>query len=303
MTPRITPKDFFMYLGTLITLYFSVWGLVDLSFTVINRYFPDALEIYGSGIYSGEIRFALAVLIIIFPTYLLLSWLISRDIEMQPAKKLLGIRRWLTFIHLFVTGLLILGTLVTLVNYFLGGEVTVRFLFKILVMLIVSGGVFGYYITDLRFDVGYLKRFKIFASISAVLVVLSIVSGFLVIGLPQNQRNLAFDQQRVYDLQNIQAEITSYFQAKQMVPDTLDQLNNPLQNYTVPKDPETNMAYEYTKATKTTFSLCATFTTTGDASQVAPAQPMRGTENWLHDAVRTCFSRTVDPQLYPPLKI
>jgi type II secretory pathway pseudopilin PulG len=303
MTPRITPKDFFLYLGTLITLYFSVGSLINLSFTVINRYLPDALEYYTQGIYSSDIRISLAILIIIFPTYLILSWIISRDTEAHPEKKLIGFRRWLTYVHLFITGVMILGTLVTVVNYFLGGEITIRFLLKVLAMLIITGGVFGYYVTELRSDTGYFARYKLFAILSGIIVLIVIVSGFFVIGLPQNQRNISLDEQRVYNLQNIQGQITEYFRQKQTVPATLTLLNDPLQNYTLPTDPETNAQYSYTKISSTEFTLCADFkTNTLSVNQTVPVKPAYGTENWLHAAEKTCFTRTIDPELYPSIK-
>src|SRR5690606_35208245 len=115
---------------------------------------------------------------------------------------------------------------------------TSRFLLKILAMFVIAGGVFAYYLAELRSQKDYLKRFKLFATIGGVLVVLSIVSGFLVIGLPQSQRAAQLDTRRVNDLQSIQWEITSYYQTKQVLPVALADLNDGLGNFTVPVDPE-----------------------------------------------------------------
>lgn len=299
-TPRTTPRDFFLYLGTLITLYFSVGSLIALLFSVINRYLPDALDYaYTVGVYSSGIRFALAVLLVIFPTYLLLSWMIGRDTEIHPENKLLGLRRWLTYLHLFVAGAVILGTLVTLINYFLSGEITTRFLLKIAAIVVIAGGVFSYYIADLRSDEGYLKRFKLFAIISSILVVVSIISGFLVIGLPQNQRGQQLDQRRVNDLQSIQWEITNYYQVKQTLPPSLAELNDGLGNFIVPTDPETKQPYTYTKTATTTFNLCADFKTVSTETQ---SQAYEVTGNWQHGIGTVCFDRTIDPERYPPIK-
>ncbi len=299
-----TVKDFFIYLGTLITLYFSVGSLITLIFSVINRYLPDTLAYSYSGVgYSGGIRFALANLFIVFPVYLFFSWLISKDLEKNSEKRQLGLRRWLTYVHLFVAGAVIIGTLVTLVNYFLGGEVTGRFLLKIIALLAISGGVFAYYIVDLRESQGFLKRFTIFASIATILVIASIVVGFVIIGLPQNQRDVRLDTRRVSDLQSIQWEITNYYQTKQVLPDTLTDLNDGLGNFVVPTDPETKQPYTYTKTAPTTFTLCANFKTISiDETSYTDDFGYSQNSNWQHGTGTTCFDRTIDPERYPSIK-
>ena len=112
--PKITPKDFFLQFGALIALYVSAGSLLSLLFTVINRAFPDALDLnyfYSPSVYSSGMRFAIASLVIVFPTYLILSWLITKESEFLPEKKALSLRRWLTYLTLFAATALALGDL------------------------------------------------------------------------------------------------------------------------------------------------------------------------------------------------
>jgi len=44
----------------------------------------------------------------------------------------------------------VLCDVATLVYKALGGELTTRFLLKVLTVAVLAGGVFGYYLTDLR---------------------------------------------------------------------------------------------------------------------------------------------------------
>ncbi len=310
--PKITPKDFFWQFGALIALYVSAGSLISRLFTVINQAFPDALDqsyYYSASAYSSGMRFAIASLIIVFPTYLILSWLISKESAALPGKKALGLRRWLTYVTLFASVALALIDLVTLVNYFLGGEISTRFILKVISVLVIAVGVFFYYLYDLRQSAGEIKRFKIFSIISAALVLVSMVIGFMVMGLPANQRAAQFDMTRINDLQSLQSQITYYYQQKGTVPADLSALADPISNYSIPKDPETGADYQYQKVSALSFKLCAMFGT--DASTTdrvyAPKaitldQYGATNQNWQHDKGNVCFTRTIDPELYPPIK-
>ena len=68
----------------------------------------------------------------------------------DPGKRASKIRRWLTYLTLFVSASFLIGDVVTLVYNVLGGELTVRFLLKVAVVGAIAGTAFGYYLTDLR---------------------------------------------------------------------------------------------------------------------------------------------------------
>src|SRR5262245_20515674 len=136
--PKVTPKDFFLWVAAMIALYVSVFSLIALFFQYIDYTFPDALNYYVDP-YSGGIRAAMASLLVLFPTFLLLMRFIRKDIERVPEKKDLWVRRWALFLLVFVAGATIVIDLITLINYFLGGDLTMRFILKVLVVLLVAG--------------------------------------------------------------------------------------------------------------------------------------------------------------------
>ena len=300
----MTPKDFFMQFGALVTLYVSVGALFNLLFTLIDRVFPDVLDAnfyYSASVYSSGIRFAIASLVIIFPTYLILLWLITKESDANPEKKFLSLRRWLTYLTLFVSAGFALGDLVTLLNYFLGGEITVRFILKVLVVLIVAVGIFAYYIFDLRKQGAGLKNYKVFSIISAVAVIGSIIFGFSVMGLPQSQRLQQLDMTRVNDLQSIQSQIVYYYQQKNTVPTELASIADPISNYLIPTDPETKLSYQYGKLSATSFKLCANFATVENNLNY-PVMKSGVNQNWQHEKGLVCFERIIDPAFYPQIK-
>ncbi len=310
--PKTTPKDFFLNLGAIVALYVSVISILNLLFEVINRAFPDPLQMYVDP-YSSTIRWTIASLFIIFPLYILFSWILNRDIEKIPEKRELSVRKWLIFLTLFVASAVIAVDLIVLINTFLGGEITARFILKVLAVLVVVGVIFGYYLSDVhgKFTGGMGRKY--FTWGSALFVVASIIVGFMVMGSPATQRLVRLDDQRVQALSSIQWQIVNYWQQKEKLPETLDQLHDPIGGFIVPTDPVTGESYGYETTGKNLFKLCATFgasnqnvETSNTMPRIAPV-PTKGygngiDENWQHGIGKVCFDRTIDPELYPSLK-
>ncbi len=309
--PKTTPKDFFLYLGVMAALYASVVSLINLLFAYIDYTFPDVLN-YGFDPYLSTIRWGMAFLFIIFPAFLAGTWYINQDIRANPEKESIGVRKWLTYLALFVAGVAILVDLSILIYTFLGGEITARFALKVLAVLLVSGFGLSYYLLDLRGKIRENQKLgKIFGTLAVLLVVVSIVSGFLVVGSPSTQRDYRLDQERIGDLQNIQWQIVSYWQQRQSFPKSLTDLNDPISNYIVPSDPETGEQYEYKMGEGLAFELCATFnreSREGIATMKSTKPvPVRGefgleNENWQHKEGKKCFERVIDPERYPPFE-
>lgn len=300
---RVTAVDFFLWLGAMVALYVSATSLILLIHQYINALFPDALA-YGDP-YSGAIRFSIASLIVIFPLYIYLTRVVHQMIRRNPEKKDLWVRKWLIFLTLFVAGATMAIDLVMLINNFLSGDLTVRFALKALSILVVIGSGFWYYLSELkgRWETKEQQSKMIGAGV-AVIVLASVIGGFFIIGSPFSERQYRFDDTRVGDLTNIQYQVLSYWQSKEKFPATISDLNDPLSGVTVPVDPETGAAYEYRATGALTFELCATFSKPSrnqSGAMTRPAYP-GSDDNWQHDAGHQCFTRTIDPDRYPPVK-
>ncbi|HEY0199915.1 MAG TPA: DUF5671 domain-containing protein [Rhodanobacter sp.] len=149
--PYLSAREAFLYLVLFTTLYLSAYHLGNLLFELINRSFPDPSMPYANGV-SQSIRWSVASIIIAFPVFLYLSAKIGREMAQQPVKRQSGVRRWLTYLTLFVAAVALICDLITLVNGALGGEVTVRFILKVAVAAVIACAVLGYYLRDLRRD-------------------------------------------------------------------------------------------------------------------------------------------------------
>src|SRR3989344_3151908 len=305
--PKTTPKDFFLNLGAIVALYVSVISILNLLFEVINRTFPDPLQTYIDP-YSSAIRWTIASLFIIFPLYILFSWLLEREAVKNPEKRELSVRKWLIFLTLFVAGIVIAVDLIVLINTFLGGEITTRFVLKVIAVLAVVGAIFGYYLSDIYGKFAGKSTRTYFAWGSAIFVIASIVIGFMVMGSPTTQRLMRLDETRVSHLSQIQYQVVTYWQQKKKVPATLDDLKDPLSGFILPTDPVTGSSYEYVVKGVRIFELCATFDRSNmeDLNKNGVSKPMYPyggyvDENWQHEAGKGCFERTIEPEKNRPL--
>jgi len=283
-----TAKDFFIHLAAVIALYVSVISLINLLFAIINSAFPDAISYYPSGD-SYTVRWTISSLVILFPLYIYLVKTISKDLIKNTFKKDLWIRKWSRYLTLFLTGAAIVVDLIVLINTFLGGEISTRFILKVVAVLVIAGFTFYAYAKDAH------KNINVLTGIAAVLVVASIVGGFFTVGSPAKQRALQFDAQRINDLSSIQSYVTQYWQTKGSLPVVLADINDTLDTYGMSlTDPRTDTAYEYTVTGPEAFTLCATFETSSDrdSSYIKPGY------NWGHEEGRVCFDRKVDTNLY-----
>ncbi|WP_114240811.1 DUF5671 domain-containing protein [Dyella sp. C9] len=149
--PYVSAREAFLYLVLFTTLYLTAYHLGSLLFELINRAFPDAASPYNNGV-SRSIRWSVSSVVIAFPVFLLLSVKIGKELAQQPIKRLSAVRRWLTYLTLFVAAVVLICDLITLVDGLLGGDITTRFVLKVLVVAAIATVVFGYYLWDLRRD-------------------------------------------------------------------------------------------------------------------------------------------------------
>lgn len=332
--PKMGIGFFFLSIGVLASLITTVASFLNLLFATLDKKFPDVLNAsyqYGYNTYDFEsIRSALSTLIIFFPVFLVLSYFWKKVYNSGVSSIDEIIRKWMLYIILFLSSLVIIIDLVTLVRYFIAGEITNRFIFKVLGTLLVAVFVGVHYIFELKkkekffvFSVGITSAIK-----STAWVILLIWFAFSVMGSPFEQRKLRLDDRRIQDLQRIQWQVVNFYQQKEKLPESLEALKDPISGYALPVDPEfqKGINYEYAvldaKALK--FKLCATFALPipegwnelnsydgvrplpgyaegKDIASYAYITPPSGVnESWKHEAGYTCFERTIDKEIYKP---
>jgi len=149
--PYLSAREAFIYLVLFTTLYLTTFNLGRLIFQFANLAFPDPGPLYETAQSARDaIRFSVASLVIAFPIFMYLSVLIGRSIKRDPSKRSSKVRKWLTYMTLFVAAGVIIGDLTALVFNFLGGDLSLRSALKVLTVAGIAGGIFGYYLWDLR---------------------------------------------------------------------------------------------------------------------------------------------------------
>ena len=291
--PYMSAREAFLYLVLFATLYTSAFNTGQVLFALIERWLPDALgQPYAWRVYGEGVRGATAGIIIAFPIFLALSRVIGREVAREPEKRGSPIRKWLTYITLFLAALVIIGDLTVLVTQVLGGELAPRFLLKALVVFLIAGTVFGHYLGDLRREEGEEAGAPKSASgplarVAAGAVFAVMRGGLVFAGSPTQERWRRLDGQRVEALERISTSVQRYYDTHRSLPDSLATLLRVPDAFVVGtlRDPETGRAYAYRMIDSLSYELCAEFRTADATGEVYAPRP----EFWRHGAGTTCF--------------
>jgi hypothetical protein len=330
--------DVFLYLGIAIALITSVTSILQVLFTAINRKFPDILN-YSTyvDVSQSDVRFAIASLVVMFPIYVGLSWYVANDIKKFLYKQDIPVRKIMIYCTLFITILTLIGTLVSVIYTYLGGELSVRFGLKALAIFVVALSLFAYYYYSLKRDYSKPSSVPALITVLATVVVIgTIVWSISIIGSPAQMRAKKIDSTRLSDISRIQQEVFNRVQMTDKLPTTLTELDNAFQGYQVPVDPVTKEVYGYRiiqqpvvkmnyttnrkeLTTSAVFQLCATFDTVRAIDSRGQTLPSKGGDFsatdafysvsnyyyegdqspfWNHEAGETCFKRIITPEMY-----
>ena len=149
----LSARETFLYLVLFSSLYISVWHFGSLLFDFIDRYFPDVTQYPAGGAYQlASIRWAVSSLIIAFPVFLWTSNYIGKRLEANPAGRLSPVRRWCTYLTLFIAVAVLIGDAIAVIDHLLSGEHTVRSALKSIVIAGIAASTLVYYLRDLRHE-------------------------------------------------------------------------------------------------------------------------------------------------------
>ncbi|HVT97521.1 MAG TPA: hypothetical protein VHE33_08435, partial [Acidobacteriaceae bacterium] len=178
----------------------------------------------------------------------------------------------------------------------LRGELTSRFLLKVLVVLALSGGVFFYYFGGLR-KTGDAdsrrRRDRWMTLVSSLAVVLLAMAGFTNLGAPRRQREMRADGQRIMRLYQMSGMVEGYWKTHDStLPADVGQLTG---SYL---DPVTRRPLTYRPEQGSRYELCANFARSSDGSVDTDAAT--GADVWVHPAGQHCFELDASvPAGYP----
>jgi hypothetical protein len=147
----VDARDAFLYLLNFITLGFWVVALGQLFTILIDRRFPDPAMSSGYALdLIHQIAWQLATIIVAFPCFALIGRMIGAELARRPESADSGVRAWLTYIALVIAGVCVLSDAIWVLEAFLTGTLTIRFVLDSIVVIGLGGGVFAYYLATLR---------------------------------------------------------------------------------------------------------------------------------------------------------
>ena len=280
--------DAFLNLLSLITLLWLWIAVSQVLFQLVDRMFTaPAIDYYGQSFSQVGLKLAMASVIIIAPVFLIAVNVLHMQYKESKLNHNSGIHRWLTYLMLLVSSLTIISSLITLIFNFLNGGYTAALIIKILIVLVLAAGIFGFYVYDLRRkDYSAPNWVSIMALVLVVIIsLLSVIGGFFIVDSPKKTRMKLWDQRREYDLTSLSAQINADYSKNKTLP--LDLKGSEFSSIT---DPETKKPYEYQLVSPTEYQICATFS--------LPAQSQEyyaGAEDWFkHKAGHECFDKKID---------
>ncbi len=261
-------KYAFYYLLSLAALIFTALSVGMVVFGIIDKTVADALNYNNYSGVDGQLKFAISALFIAAPVYYFISRLINRGLHKKELNLDSPLRRWLTYFIILVSSVTILGVFIGVINNFLSGELTVRFILKAGTMLIIAASVFSFYFYDIkRKEIKTKDLFmRLFTYISAALVLAAFVAAWFFVESPQVARAKRLDLIVINNIYQLENAVNSYYSQYDRLPATLDEIKNS-DIYLDPKsavDPETKQGIEYKVSGDNKFSFCATFRAASD---------------------------------------
>ena len=283
-------RDAFLYLLSFATLATWASALGSMLFRFIEYWFPDPVAPAYAPSLRSEVTWQMAAIVVAFPIFLFITRTIVTEAQNQPDRWQSGVRKWLTYFALLLTAGGLISDLICFLDYFLTGEITVRFLLKTFAVFVICGGIFAYYLASLRWNREtdpHIPRTQSlrFAGASSLIVVAALFVGLGLAGLPSAQRLLQADQRRVQDLRSVATAIHWRFvrpaqpAASATLPVSLNEISG-----SQPVDPQTKQPYTYRVRTVNTYELCADF------AEPTEATPGAEPSFWHHGKGQTCFA-------------
>jgi hypothetical protein len=143
--PYVSAREAFLYLVLFLLLGVVAWNLGSLLFALIDVAVADVLDTYSR---DAQIRGAISGLVVGAPIFAWLGWHIYKQRRANPAMQRSRVRKWLTYVTLVIAACVLVGDAIGVVYNFLSGELSTRLGLKLLVVAVIAGGIFAFFIRD-----------------------------------------------------------------------------------------------------------------------------------------------------------
>lgn len=291
-------KFAFLYLLSLVSLAFVSINVGQIIFQLINKYIVDVLSQNNAAFSSEILKFAIASLVVATPTYYFSNKFIYQSLYKGELDKEAGVRKWLTYLIIFIAFLVMIGSLIALLVNFLNGAITTQIILKCLTTLVISGIVFSFYFYDIRRDKtdGYKdKVLKIYFFSSLLIIIITFIASLFIVESPKLARNRQLDQKIISSFSMISYELNNYYQFYGKLPVDLSVLQKEYPGIAADflQNPITEEAFKYQIKGDREYELCATFLTDTLVNLQNKDMAYYADPSWPHGIGYQCLSQKV----------
>ncbi len=283
----------FYYLTSFFALALVASGVGSLMYELIEFYYPQETG-YG-GFSQSTVRFGISTLVIAAPIYYFVTRFINRSISKKDLDADSGVRRWLTYIVMFIAVAVTLGDLIAVLNEYLDGTITIRFLLKALTIFTIAGGIFLYYFLDMnnKSDTIRCRKNNIWGVVYWVAVLVPLVWAFTIFETPTEARQRQIDENIIRELQNVHYSVESYASTNNQLPASFGILMSKPAQYGQNIDTRLleKYGFEYRRVSTREYELCATFERDNTHDKEMTGYGYGDwNQQWEHPLGRHCFS-------------
>ncbi len=267
MNEQHSAKYSFYYLLSLVSLIFIGISVGLVAFGIINKSVIDPLSNSYYRNYDSSLRFAISAILIATPIYYYSLFLIKQGFKKNEISSDSSIRKWLTYFIILVSSLIILGVFISVMNNFLSGGLSLKFILQALSVFIISALVFSFYFYDVKSDFKEDKKIreKIFLSISLLLIVSAFVSAWFFIESPKQIRARKIDGLLLNRISTLESFVNDYYSTFGTLPENMTDLKTARSRYFMDENhfinPNNGEEIVYNKINKDQFEFCASFET------------------------------------------
>ncbi len=295
-TQNNSAKFAFFYMLSLVALIFTALAAGMIIFQIINKEIVDIISQYSVSFSPDQLKFAISAIIIAAPIYYFTMRQIFKNLYSGALSKDSGIRKWLTYFILFVASVVMLGWLIAVINNFLDGELTTKFILKAMTAMVIAAAIFTFYFYDIKREEPAGKKDKViriyfYGSLAAVAAVF--IASLFFVESPTETRNRKYDNAILDSFQKIDGALNVYYQDYEKLPAGLEELETEF-TYITDKDlenPVTKEKFEYKTISGNKYELCAVFRTSNKSEEAKYYNYFR--EYWPHDAGYQCLGQKV----------
>lgn len=269
----------FLYLTSFVSMGFMIGGMLTTLFQFVNKFVPDMAYAQEFEVISafddGVLKVGISMLFIAGLVYFTVTRIINKKLQQGDIRPDSVVRKFITYIALFILVATSIGSLATLFYQYLSGNLTGNSFGKIIAFFAVNGYFAHFYFWEVRRKDFADKKFDYFYYAALAIASLAFVAGLFIGDSPRVTRDKKTDATMVAEVQNINSRIEIYFANNKRLPKADE----------IEQSAKFKISYDITG--EKTYELCAEFLQAKESVQFYDKQ-------WNHPAGKYCFKLNID---------